>query len=57
MVMVSSINFGYKEGELIIKDVIVANPWNGDTFTGWQSYKVADIARWDIYKITYQQRR
>jgi hypothetical protein len=56
-VMVSSINFDYKEGELIIKDVIVANPWNGDTFTGWQSYEQAHIARWDIFKITYQQRR
>jgi len=30
----------------------VANPWNGDSFSGKQSYSMNEIARWDIFRVT-----
>jgi hypothetical protein len=56
-VMVSSIDFYYDEGEIKIKTVNVANPWNGSSFSGRQSYILEQIDRWDIFRITYQTRR
>jgi len=36
-----------------IKKIHVANPWNDENFTGKLNYTLAQIARWDIFKVTY----
>jgi hypothetical protein len=52
--MLSSINFAYayNHRRVGIINVNVANPWNGTTYTGKQSYRPDQILRWDIFKVT-----
>jgi hypothetical protein len=53
-VMVSGIDFTFDENDNVngISQVRVANPWNGNTYTGSQSYTMNEIYRWDIFKVT-----
>jgi hypothetical protein len=53
-VMASGIDFTFDENDNAtgISQVRVANPWDGNTYTGSQSYTTNEIYRWDIFKVT-----